>query len=238
MIHSIRNLLLIAALLIAPSAVLPTSNDDVAASEQQASVSVPIYPNASCPIMGKPVSTRLFAETDKGRIYVCCKSCIQDIRDDVETAYRTAFPAAKKLTNAKCPVTGSEIQKDSPTVALQGFEFSVRDADAARVAREDSQVVVAKLNDPKLVDLANKVCPVSGEPTAKNAFVVIDGNIVRLSSPKLVEEVSKDPAKILAKVKEQQAKGQDASSADASIEVDASDVSAQRSTRRIQRLAS
>lgn len=168
--------------------------------------STPIYPNASCPIMGKPVSTKLFAETDKGRIYICCKGCVKDILADVPTAYRTAYPADKKVANKICPVTGGEITKDSPTVVLQGFEFFVRSKEQVRAAQENSQVVLAKLNDPKLVDLDNKTCPVTGEAVAKNTFVVIEGTIVRLSSAKLLEEVAKDPAKVLAKAKEIRAK--------------------------------
>lgn len=173
---------------------------------QATTASTPIYANASCPIMGKPVSTKLFAETDKGRIYICCKGCVKDILADVPTAYRTAYPSDKKVANKICPVSGGAITKDSPTVVLQGFEFFVRGKEDVRAAQENSQVILAKLNDPKLVDFDNKTCPVTGEPVVKNAFVVIDGTIVRLSSAKLFEEVAKDPAKVLAKAKEIRAK--------------------------------
>ena len=173
---------------------------------QAPAASTPLYPNASCPIMGKPVSTKLFAETETGRIYVCCKGCIKDILADVTTAYRTAHPSDKKVANKICPVTGGEITVDSPTVVLQGFEFFVRSKDDVRLARENSQIVLAKLNDPKLVDLENQTCPVSGEVVARNAFVVIDGTIVRLSSAKLLEEIVMDPAKVLSKAREIRAK--------------------------------
>lgn len=173
---------------------------------QTPAVSSPLYPNASCPIMGKPISTKLLAETENGRIYVCCKGCIKDILADVPTAYRTAYPSDKKVANKICPVTGGEIAVDSPTVVLQGFEFFVRNKDDVRLARENSQIVLAKLNDPKLADLANQTCPVSGEVVARNAFVVIEGTIVRLSSAKLFEEIAMDPAKVLSKAKEIRAK--------------------------------
>lgn len=175
---------------------------------QPTAASTPIYPNASCPIMGKPVSTKLFAETDRGRIYICCKGCVKDILADVPVAYRTAYPSDKKVANKVCPVTGGEITKDSPTVVLQGFEFFVRSKENVRAAQDNSQVVLAKLNDPKLVDLDNKTCPVTGEAVAKNTIVVIDGTIVRLSSAKLLEEIAKDSAKVLAKAKEIRAKEQ------------------------------
>ena len=176
------------------------------APQQAPAASTPLYPNPSCPIMGKPVSTKLFAETEKGRIFICCKSCVKDIMADVPTAYRTAYPTDKKVENKACPVTGGEITKDSPTVVLQGFEFFVRAQADIRTARENSQTVLAKLNDPKLVDLENQSCPVTGEATARNTFVVIEGTIVRLSSTKVLEEVAKDPTKILTKAKEIRAK--------------------------------
>lgn len=176
------------------------------AQETAAQKFAPIYPNPSCPIMGKPVSTKLFAETQKGRIYVCCKSCIKDILADVDVAYRTAYPTDKKVDNKLCPVSGDAIKEDATKVALQGFEFSVHAPEHVAAARENSQIVLAKLNDPKLVDLDNKACPVTGQPIAKNAFAVIEGQIVRLSSAKLLEEISKDPAKVLTKAKEIRAK--------------------------------
>ena len=194
------------ALALLVSAALGQDKPPAPVAQSSSPVGAPIYPNPSCPIMGKPVSTKLFAETEKGRIYICCKGCVKDILADVAVAYRTAYPTDKKVANKICPVTGGEITKDSPTVVLQGFEFFVRNKEAIRAAQENSQVVLAKLNDPKLVDLDNKICPVTGEAVVRNTFVVIDGTIVRLSSPKLFEEIAKDPAKALAKGKDIRAK--------------------------------
>jgi hypothetical protein len=201
-------------LLLAALAAFPTPsanpNDAHAPAAQTASAapaaSVPTFPNSACPIMGKPVSVKLFAETEKGRIYVCCKSCIKDILEDVETAYATAYPATKKVDNQICPVSGDPIREDAPRVVLQGFDFAVHASEHLPLARQQSQIVLAKLNDPKLVDLGNRTCPVSGTPVAPNAFVVLDGTIVRLSSAKLLDEVQKDPAAVLAKAKQLRAK--------------------------------
>src|SRR5690606_20401712 len=41
-------------------------------------VRVPAYPNVACPIMGKPISARLFVDTELGRFWVCCKGCDED----------------------------------------------------------------------------------------------------------------------------------------------------------------
>lgn len=218
MFHFIATSILLLSPFASAHASPQKSTGGVLVAPPQSPVSVPVHANPACPIMGKPVSTRLFAETEKGRIYVCCKSCIKDILADVGPAYRTAFPTNKKVQNKKCPVTGKEIQPDAPTVILQGFEFSVADSTAAEHAREDSQIVLALLNDPKLVDLANKTCPMTGEATVRNAFVVIEGTVVRLSSPKLREEIEKDPAKVLAKARELRAKEEKHSGAAAPAE--------------------
>lgn len=200
MVHAF--LIAIALMLIPALARATQSNAASPIARSEMTVSTPIFPNSTCPIMGKPVSTRLFADTPSGRIYVCCKSCVKDILDDVPIAYRTAYPTDKRIENKLCPISGMEITKDSPTVVLQGFSFLVRGAGDVARARENSQIVLARLNDPTLVDLENTICPVSGEPVARNAFVVIDGTIVRLSSAKLVDEIAKDPAKVLKRARE------------------------------------
>jgi hypothetical protein len=187
------------SLFLAPAQDKPSAPS---ADTKVSAIGAPIFPNASCPIMGKPVSTRLFAETEMGRIYVCCKGCVKDILADVAGAYRTAYPTDKQLENKLCPVSGGAITKESPTVVLQGLAFFVHGAEDVAKARENSQIVLAKLADPKLVDLENEKCPVSGDVVTRNTFVVIEGTIVRISSAKLVDEIAKDPTKVLKKAKE------------------------------------
>src|SRR5262249_51199268 len=65
-------------------------------------VTVPTFENATCPIMGRPSSKALFADTAHGRIYVCCPPCIGKIGLDPERAYRAAFPTTKKAGNTVC----------------------------------------------------------------------------------------------------------------------------------------
>lgn len=160
-------------------------------------VRVPTVANPSCPIMGKPISQKLFTDTPRGRIWICCKSCIKDIQTDVELAYRTAFPSARKLANEVCPLTGKKLREDSPRVELQGIEFSVLDADAAKLVADDSQAVLAKLLDKDLVDVANRTCPITNEAVGKNHVVRIGNQLVRISSPKVIESIEKEPRKAL-----------------------------------------
>lgn len=166
-------------------------------------VRVPAYPNVACPIMGKPISTRLFVDTEMGRFWVCCKGCDEDVLLYLADAHRTAYPVIEKVTNTVCPVTGKPIpEKDAPRLVLQGFEFSLCCASCVPKARADSQVVLAKLHEPKLVDLGNRTCPVSNEPVDARAFVVIDTTIVRISSAKHVLAVEEEPDKVLARARE------------------------------------
>jgi hypothetical protein len=152
--------------------------------------------------MGKAVSTRLFTDTRYGRIYLCCKACVEEVQADVEHAYKTAFPTTEKLENKVCPVTQKPIGKDAVRVEMQGRDFLVVDKSAATTATLDSQATLAKLLDPKLVDVGNAECPVTGEPAAKNTIAVIEGHIVHFASTKAIEEAKKEPAKVLAKARQ------------------------------------
>ena len=164
-----------------------------------AAVSVPVFPNTTCPIMGKPISQKLFVDTELGRIYFCCKGCNKKILGDVAVAYKSAYPRTTKLANALCPVSGKPVGEKPATVLLQGREIALCCEEHVAAARDSSQVVLAKASDPKLVDVGNAICPVSAAPVAKNAFCVIDGRLVRLSSPECVEGAKKEPLAVLAK---------------------------------------
>jgi hypothetical protein len=175
-----------------------------AAQDQQ--VVVPSFPNSTCPIMGKAISSKLFTETAYGRIYMCCKSCTKKIQNDVQTAYKTAYPTVKKVENALCPITGKAIGKDAVKVLLQGHELSVYCAECVDDAKANAQLVLFKASNPKAKDLTNKTCPVTSQPVERNAFCVINDVIVHLSSLDCVEEVRKAPKAVLAKANEIKAK--------------------------------
>lgn len=160
-------------------------------------VTVPTYANASCPVMGKPISSRLWTDTDFGRIWICCKGCNKKIAADVAAAYKTAYPRSRKLENKNCPVSGKPIEGEATVISLQGNEVRLHSADCVALARADSQVVLARALQPELVDVGNAVCPITGKPTVKNVFGVIDGRIVRFSGPECIEAARKDPKGVL-----------------------------------------
>lgn len=164
-------------------------------------VTVPTYINTTCPIMAKAASKAMFAETAKGRIYVCCPPCIAKILKDPEKAYAAAYPTTKKAGNKVCPVTDKPLEADAVTVILQGYEIGVCKTCAAE-ANKNHQITLAKALDPKIVEVRNATCPVTSQPVAINAFCVIGNELVHLSSPKVVEDVKKDPAKYLKAAKD------------------------------------
>lgn len=166
-------------------------------------VTVPVFANKTCPIMGKPASSVLFAETANGRIYVCCPPCNKKILADVEPSYNAAYPRLIKVENLVCPVTGEKLKEDSPKVIVQGREIGVCCSQCQKEVRENAQIALVKASNPKVRDLQNENCPVSGLPVAKNAFCLIGDDLVRLSSPECVEWVKKDPREVLEKVRRQ-----------------------------------
>ena len=169
-------------------------------------VSVPTFENKTCPIMGKPSSKALFVDTEKGRIYVCCPPCTRKIQGDLERAYATAYPVTKRAGNTVDPVTGEAIGDKPVTVSLQGYEIALASADNVKRAQANAQIVLVKALDPKVVDVGNSVDPVTGAAVVDNAFVLVDKDLIHLSSPKSVEEVKKDPERARKAAKESAAK--------------------------------
>lgn len=164
-------------------------------------VSVPTFPNASCPIMGKPISSVLFTDTQFGRIYICCKSCTKKIRQDPETAYKTAYPTTKLANNPICPVMGEKNEGSEHTVRLQGYDVALCCEECILQAMASPQTTLVKALDPKVQDLGNKTCPITGEAVTNNAYCLVGDTLIHLSSPGCVEGVKKDPKGTLEKAK-------------------------------------
>jgi hypothetical protein len=176
---------------------------DPAPAPEALPVTVPVYENRTCPIMGKPASKVMWAETEQGRIYVCCPPCIAKIKQDPARAYAAAYPTVKKAGNAVCPVTGKTLGADAQTIVLQGYEIGLAPgAETLAAAKEDKQVVLAKALNPKVVDVGNRTCPITKKPVVPDAYCLVGDSLIRLSSPEAVAEVKKDPAAALKAAKD------------------------------------
>lgn len=160
-------------------------------------VEVPTFANATCPIMGKKVSMPLFIDTELGRFYVCCKPCYKKILANVPAAHKTAYPVVQELQNTTCPVSGEAIGDDAVAVTLQGYSLRLCCAGCLETARADAQITLTKVTREKVTDVGNETCPIDGAPVARNAFVLIGDALVRLSSPRHLEAVEKDPKAVL-----------------------------------------
>jgi len=178
--------------------------DDPASDAAKApAVTVPTFANASCPIMAKKASLKLFVDTPSGRIYMCCIKCAKEIRADPERARAAAYPKVERTKNTVCPVTGETIpEKDAPTITLQGYEVPLCCKGCADDARANAQVTLVKATNPNVRDVANRTCPITGKPVVANAFALVGDDLIRLSSPECVEGVTKDAAAALRKAKE------------------------------------
>jgi hypothetical protein len=152
--------------------------------------------------MGKPASGALYAEVTEGRVYVCCAPCVKKVLKDPGRAYQAAYPTVKPAGNTVCPISGDAIPKDAPTVTVQGISIAISKKELAAAVLAETQVALAKAMDPKLVDVGNPTCPVTGEAVAKNTFAVVDGALIRLSSREAVEKVREDPASYVAKARQ------------------------------------
>ena len=173
-------------------------------------VSVPTYPNPTCPIMGKPISDILYTEVEQGRIYLCCPPCAKKVKVDPKRAYDAAYPTTKAAGNKVCPVTGKALKADAPTVLMQGITFGLCSECCKDTVKANPQVALVKAMDPGVTDVANLKCPITGEPVAKNVFCLVGKDLVRLSTPACVDEVKKDPAAALKKAKDDAAKAKKA----------------------------
>lgn len=165
-------------------------------------VVVPNFQNTTCPIMGKPASAKLFTDTPLGRIYVCCAPCIKKIRADVALSERAAYPSAQRVGNKVCPVNGQSIEEGSPTVTLQGLEISLSSEDCIEAARKSIQVTLLKATNPRVVEVHNGTCPVSGEVADAETVVLIGDSIVHLSSYDHLAELEAQPVQMLSRAKE------------------------------------
>src|SRR5204863_8542795 len=108
----------------------------------------------------------LFTDTEKGRIYVCCRPCVAKIKADPERAYAAAYPVVKKAGNTVDPLTGEAIGDKAVTITLQGYEIALAGPEDVKPARASAQIVLVKALDPKVVDVGNGTDPGTGAPVA------------------------------------------------------------------------
>ena len=51
-------------------------------SASAADTATPTQPQTVCPVMGGKINKNLFVDVDGKRVYVCCKGCLPDLKQD------------------------------------------------------------------------------------------------------------------------------------------------------------
>lgn len=191
---NILSLSLVLILVVGAASLPANAADDL-------TVTVPVYKNTTCPIMGKAASNRLFVDVDGGRIYICCLPCVKKIRANPAKALAAAYPTAKAVGNTVCPVTGKALAKGHPFVTLQGYKIGVYDKAAQTKAKQQVQLTLVKALKKGVVDVKNPTCPITNKAVGANSICLIGKNIVHLSSMRVMKKVRAAPAATLAKAR-------------------------------------
>lgn len=186
---TLRATTLVLTLAFAAPAAIAGPGDTV---REDLTVTVPVYKNTTCPIMGRPASNRLFVDVKGGRIYICCLPCVPKIKEKPAKSLAAAYPVVKAVGNTTCPVTGKALLQGHPFVVLQGRKIGVFDAAAKAIAEKHAQVTLVKALRKNVVDVKNTICPISRTAVAPNMIVLVGKNIVHLSSLRVVRKVRQD----------------------------------------------
>ncbi len=111
--------------------------------------------NAKCPVMGKKVDRKRYADFNGVRVYACCGKCRSRMaRDPAATAKTLGYvwiAPVIDLQNTKCPVTGDQVYPSAPIwVDLDGIRVRVCCDHCVEEARENKARIFRLLGvDPK-----------------------------------------------------------------------------------------
>jgi hypothetical protein len=88
--------------------------------------------------------------------------------------------------------------KAANAVVVMGRKIQTCCDDCPAEIKAAPALYLAKAMDPKLKEVGNSKCPVTGEAVSRLDIAVYNGKIVRLANAKAVEGFQKDPDKFLA----------------------------------------
>lgn len=86
--------------------------------------------NKKCPVTGKPVDAKQFADKNGLRLYACCPKCTAKLWADPKKTAKTLgyrwIPGVIDLENKTCPITGDTCYPEAPIwVDLDGIRIRV-----------------------------------------------------------------------------------------------------------------
>lgn len=112
----IRQTALIAVAIIAAS--FPSAAGEEAAKENPAKEEhQKLKPQATCPIMGGKIDKELYVDANGKRIYVCCKGCVDTVKNDPAAALKKLAELGEEAEDVPseqktCPVMGRAINRN------------------------------------------------------------------------------------------------------------------------------
>jgi YHS domain-containing protein len=167
-----------------------------------AKVEVPFFGNSKCPVSGEDVDKSAMAELDGQAVYFCCKKCLAKGREDVKGTLAKAYPEGKvvDLKNTMCPVMDEAIEEDKAenAVVVMGRRVHTCCDDCPAEVKAAPALYLAKAANPKLKEVGNSKCPVTGEAVSRMDIAIYNGKVVRLANAKAIDSFQKDPEKFLA----------------------------------------
>jgi len=173
----------------------------VSFGQKASDIKVPFYGNETCPISGKPVDKSKSVTYEGQKIYVCCGKCKKMVKAKPAAFLAKAYPKDKvvDMKNAKCPIRGGKAAK-GVSVVFQGRKVHFCCPGCDKAFMKEPNKKLAMLENPKLKDLGNKTCPVTGEENEADNFVIYKDQIINICCAGCAKDLQKDPKKYLRKL--------------------------------------
>ena len=161
----------------APSAgrVTTAHNDVDATTKATGKAKAALVPQTTCPVMGGKINKKLFVDYQGKRIYVCCPGCTAALAKD----------PAKYIK--KLEAMGQSVEVIDSAKATQ--------SSAATAKVQAKPAAAPPTAAPKLV--AQKTCPVMGNPIDKSVYVDYKGKRVYFCCSMCPATFKQDPEKYL-----------------------------------------
>jgi len=119
----------------------------------------------------------------------------------IMSAAEPAQPELTPFNNLICPVSGQPA-KTAHMGACDGITFRFCSAEHVAAFQKDPQRYLTNLpNNGVIVDMQNTICPVTGQPAAKDLTIVIDGATVHVANQASINMLRRFPAQYLARAK-------------------------------------
>lgn len=155
---------------------------------------MPFYGNTKCPIEGKDVNRKRFAEHEGQRIHVCSKDCRKKVDADLAGSLAKAYPADKvvDVKNVNCPCM-PKAAKAEHSVTWQGHKVGLCCKKClVKFAKQPARHLTLALHKDLIV-VGNTKCPVMPEEDVDaEYFILYKGKLIELCCDSCVDDFEAD----------------------------------------------